>query len=91
MIRLASAAVAAVLSMSGLGSPTAAGDWTEPDHIQLYEITGDQAVAQGQSLEFSGPVLALWPADDGKSARSVSRNPGTGFYEASIVSVTCGD
>jgi hypothetical protein len=70
---------------------TAAGDWTEPDHIQLYEITGDQAVAQGQSLEFSGPVLALWPADDGKSARSVSRNPGTGFYEASIVSVTCGD
>jgi hypothetical protein len=70
---------------------TATGDWTKPDRMQLYEITGDQAVAQGQALEFPGPVLALWPADDGKSARSVSRNPGTGFYEASIVSVTCGD
>jgi hypothetical protein len=47
------------------------GDWTEPDHLQIYQIRGDQAVARGQPLEFSGPISALWPSDDGKSARVV--------------------
>jgi hypothetical protein len=65
------------------------GDWTEPDHLQIYQIGGDQAVARGQPLEFPGPISALWPSDDGKSARVVSRNLKTGFYEASSVSVSC--
>ena len=68
---------------------TGTGDWTQPDHIQIYEIKGHQAVVIGQPLEFSGPILALWPGDDGKSARVVSRNLRTGMYEASIVSVAC--
>ncbi len=70
---------------------TGRGDWTKPDHIQAYEITGRQATAAGQPFEFSGPVLALWPSDDGKSARAVSRNSQTGMYEASIISLTCGN
>lgn len=70
---------------------TGTGDWTQPDHIQIYEIEGQEATAVGQPLEFPGPILALWPADDGKSARVVSRNLQTGMYEASLVSVSCGN
>ncbi len=70
---------------------TGTGDWTQPDQIQIYEITDHQAVAIGQPMEFPGPILALWTAVDGKSARVVSRNLQTGMYEASIVSVACGN
>ncbi len=70
---------------------TGTGDWTQPDHLQLYEVKGLEPVAVGQPLEVPGPVLTLWPADDGKSARLVLRNLETGDYEASIVTVVCSD
>jgi hypothetical protein len=70
---------------------TGTGDWTEPDHIQTYDIRERQAAAVGQPLEFPGPILALWPSTDMRSARVVSRNLQTGLYEASIVSVTCSE
>jgi hypothetical protein len=70
---------------------TGTGDWTQPDHIQVYEIVGQQAMPVGQPLEFPGPILALWPSNDMRSARVVSRNLQTGLYEASIVSVTCSE
>jgi hypothetical protein len=67
------------------------GDWTQPDSLQDYEVTERQAAMAGQPLEFSGPILALWPSDDGKSVRAVSRNLNTGMYEASLISISCGD
>jgi hypothetical protein len=70
---------------------TGASDWTEPDHIQLYEIADQQAVAVGQPLEFPGPIVALWPAINRTSVRVVSRDLQSGMYEASIVSVSCGN
>jgi hypothetical protein len=70
---------------------TGTGDWTQPDQIQIYDIKNHQAIANGAPLQFPGPILALWPAEDGKTARVVSRNLKTGMYEASIVSVSCGD
>lgn len=70
---------------------TGVGDWTQPDRLQLYEISGGTATAVGQPVEFPGPVLALWSSDDTKSARIVSRNLHTGLYEASTVSVSCSD
>ena len=70
---------------------TGAGDWTEKDQLQLYEIRDRKALAVGQPLQLPGPTLALWPSDDGKSARVISRNFETGLYEASIVSVNCGN
>jgi hypothetical protein len=81
---------------SGCGSTwqvlaTGAGDWTQKDQIQLYEIKDSRATAIGQPMPLSGPVLALWPADDGKSARLISRSLESGSYEASIVSVSCGN
>jgi hypothetical protein len=67
------------------------GDWTALDTLRIYRVADHQAATVGQPLEFSGPILALWPAEDGKSARVVSRNLQTGMYEASIVSVSCGN
>lgn len=69
---------------------TRPGDWTEPDAIQAYEILDRQAVAVGQPLEFAGPVTALWPTVDGKSAHAVVRNLKTGKYEAFNITITCG-
>ncbi len=70
---------------------TGTGDWTQRDHLQTYEIVGSNATPVGQPLEFSGPVVALWPSDDGRSVRTVSRNLETGMYEGSIVSLSCGN
>jgi hypothetical protein len=70
---------------------TGTSDWTQKDQIQLYEIRDTKAIAIGQPLELPGPTLALWPSDDGKSARVISRNLESGLYEASIVSTSCGN
>jgi len=66
------------------------GDWTEPDFIQAFGLK-NQADAVSEKIQFPGPILALWAAEDGKSARVVSRNLQTGAYEGSIVSVSCGN
>jgi hypothetical protein len=67
------------------------GDWSQKDQIQLYEIRDRAAAAIGQPMELPGPILAFWAAGDGNSARVVSRNLESGMYEASIVSVSCGN
>jgi len=68
---------------------SAAGDWTELDRLRSYDVAKDAAVADSEPLEFSGPILALWPMLDARTARVVSKNLQTGMYEASIVTVTC--
>jgi hypothetical protein len=72
---------------------TGKGDWTESDRIRVYAISfgNNSATAkpEGQPLEFQGPILAMWQADDEKSARVISKNLQTGMYEASIVTVSC--
>jgi hypothetical protein len=70
---------------------TGDGDWSQKDQIQLYEIKDAKAAAAGQPLELPGPILALWPADDAASVRVISRSLESGLYEASIVSVSCGN
>lgn len=70
---------------------TGKSDWMQKDQIQLFEIRDRKAIAMGQPLELPGPTLAAWPSDDGKSARLISRNLETGLYEASIISVGCGN
>jgi len=70
---------------------TGQGDWTEPDQIRAYDVAGRSPIAVSEPIEFPGPIVAHSLSDDGKSARIVSRNLQTGMYEASIVSVSCGD
>jgi hypothetical protein len=79
---------------SGCGSAwqvlvTGSGDWTEKDQIQLYEVRDRGAAAIGEPFELTGPILALWAGEDGRSARVISRNLESGMYEASMVSVSC--
>jgi len=71
---------------------SAAGDWTEPDRLRSYDVSGDAPPRpDSEPLEFPGPILALWPSLNGSTARVVSKNLQTGAYEASIVSVACGN
>jgi hypothetical protein len=84
------AVLAPVCDDSPLTLVTGQGDWTEPDSIQAY-VGKDPESSAGSKIQFLGPVLELRRSADGKSARAVSRNLQTGKYEASIVSVSCGD
>jgi hypothetical protein len=84
------AVLAPVCDDSPLTLVTGQGDWTEPDSIQAY-LGGNPENSASSKIQFLGPVLELWRNADGKSARAVSRNLKTGTYEASIVSVSCGD
>ncbi len=72
---------------------TGTGDFTQADRIQTYEMLFGQdswtAKAEGQPLEFAGPIVSMWPSDDEMSARVVSKNLQTGMYEASVVTVSC--
>jgi len=95
----------AIETFSGLGSDVASvksgcgNDWlvladaatdsTEPDSVRAYEIGRRQAVAVSPSVEFPGPITALWPAADGDSALAVCRNFETRRYEAYSLSVSC--
>jgi len=79
---------------SGCGSDwlvlaDAATDSTEPDSVRAYGIGRREAIAVSPSVEFPGPVTALWPAAGGGSAVAVSRNFETGRYEAYSLSVSC--
>lgn len=66
------------------------GDWTERDHLQAYGTRHSASpFAISDPLEFSGPIMALWPSLDGRAARVVSKNLQTGMYESSIVTVSC--
>jgi hypothetical protein len=67
----------------------ATGDWTQPDRLQTFRVNSSSAIPAGHPLDLSGPVLALWPSNEGKSVRVVLRNLETGMYEASMVSASC--
>ena len=63
---------------------------SEPDAVRAYEIAHAEPVAASPAVEFPGPITALWSEGDGGSALAVSRNLGTGRYEAYRLSVSCG-
>lgn len=79
---------------SGCGSGTqvlvsSPGDLTQPDAVQALEISGREAVPASATVGFSGPVVALWPGQNGQSANAVVKSLTTGKYEAISLTVTC--
>jgi hypothetical protein len=68
---------------------TGDADWTRPDSLRVIEVT-DHANQLGEAMAFSGPILALWPGAESKTARVIWRDLATGDYEAGIVTATCG-
>jgi len=78
---------------------TRAGDWTEPDAIQAYEIHEREVVAVSGPVNLPGPVMSLGPETppsfgEPKGPRggaiAVVRNLKTGRYEAYQLSISCG-
>ena len=60
----------------------------EPDAIQPYGLVDGAANPAGPTLNFAGPVTALWSA--GNSAVAVSRDLQTGRYAAFSLAPACG-
>src|SRR2546427_441509 len=78
---------------------TRAGDWTEPDAIQAYEIHEREVVAVSGPVNLPGPVMSLGPETppsfgEPKGPRggaiAVVRNLKTGRDEAYQLSISCG-
>jgi len=63
---------------------TSPGDWTTTDSVRAFEIDGTKAVPVSPSIEFPGPIVALW------DNRVVVRNLKTGRYEAYRLTISCG-
>ncbi len=69
---------------------TRAGDASEPEAVQAFEIVEQQAVAVSAPLELPGPLVSLRPSESGGAAHAVVRNLKTGRYEARTLSLSCG-
>jgi len=82
-------ALRGVCGYDSLTLASGASDWTQPDEIRAYTLGDQKFTAASKPIEYSGPILVMWPSSDGKSARVISRNLQTGMYEASIVTLSC--
>jgi hypothetical protein len=67
---------------------TRPGGASEADAIQAFEISGSQPSPASAPVEFTGPVVALWPAGPA-AAVAISRDAKTGGYAAHRISATC--
>jgi hypothetical protein len=59
------------------------------DSVRAYEVPDRDPVAVSGIVNFPGPISALWTEASGDSAVAVAKNPETGNYEASRLSVAC--
>jgi len=62
---------------------TKAGDASEPDAIQSYDLVDTRVAPSGDPVTFPGPVTALW------STVAVAKNTETGRYAAYSLAITC--
>lgn len=67
---------------------TAPRDRTSPDALTLFELTGSETAAASEPATVPGPVLALWPAENG--ALAIVRNAASGRYAAYGIGIDCG-
>jgi hypothetical protein len=84
--------IAALQTRCGRGHQvlaTSTSGAAEPDTLQAFEIVDRQPLPVSPALEFSGPITALWSAQDGATAVAVARNLKTGRYAAFSVSISC--
>jgi hypothetical protein len=62
----------------------------EADAVEAYEIVNRKALAASAPVDFAGPVIELWPVDEGHAAIAICENVKTGSYEAFRLSISCG-
>jgi hypothetical protein len=70
---------------------TATGDFNEPDGVLAYELVNHKAVEASNPAEFPGPVVELWPLENGREAMAISHDLKTARYEAFRLSIACGE
>jgi hypothetical protein len=57
--------------------------------IQAFEVQHRKAIATSSTVEFPGPITALWPVQDQNAAIAVSHDLKTGRYAAFHLSISC--
>lgn len=62
----------------------------DSDTVQAFEVPDREPEVASQPFELDGAVTALWADVDGTGAIAVSKNSGTGKYEAYRLSIVCG-
>jgi len=67
---------------------TGAGDYTQTDSLQVFQMDSNGAVPVSPEVDFPGPVMAVHAVSDPPTA--VVRNLATGNYEAYRLSFSCG-
>jgi len=67
---------------------TRAGDSTAPDGIQAFAIVNRETTSPAGTVEFAGPVVALWGTGTA-GALAIVRNSATGRYEAYTITLAC--
>ena len=74
----------------GAGWQVLATSTTEgSDSVRAYEVPDRDPVAVSVAVDFPGAISALWTEGRGDTAIAVTRNPGTGNYEAFRLAVAC--
>jgi hypothetical protein len=84
--------IAAVQSNCGSGKQilvSAPGDLTRNDSLEAVEIQNREAVPVSSASELSGPLIALWPGENGM-VHGIVLSLATGRYEAWSFGVGCG-
>jgi hypothetical protein len=84
--------LAAIQSTCGSGRQilvSSSNDLTRPDTIQAVEMVGREAVPVSATVELSGPIKALWPAEGGQAVHAAVESLATGKFEAMTFTVTC--
>ena len=84
--------LAAIQSTCGSGHQilvSSSNDLTRPDTIQAMEMASREAVPVSATVELSGPIMALWPAENGQAVHAAVESLATGKYEALVFTVTC--
>ena len=84
--------LAAIQSTCGSGRQilvSSSNDLTRPDTIQAMEIAGREAVPASATVELSGPIRELWPAENGQAVHAAVESLATGKHEAVVFTVTC--
>jgi hypothetical protein len=85
--------IAGVKSSCGTGAQllvTGAGDGRTPDTMRAFEVADREPAEVSAPVEFTGPVTALWPSVDGRTAVAVEHNLKTGRYDAFELAISCG-
>ena len=60
------------------------------DAVKAFEFPDREPVAVSVPVEFNGNITALWTESDGTGAIAVSQDLESGVYEATLLSIACG-